>query len=154
MAGVCCFTGHRKIEERDLKKLKKDLISTLENLIENEGIEEFRTGGALGFDTLAADAVLFLKQTYPQIKLVIYVPCMDQNKYYSAEQNQKYLFHLNSADKILCISENYYKGCMLERNRALVNGADVCIAYKRKNEGGTAYTVSYAEQNAVKTIIL
>ena len=69
-------------------------------------------------------------------------------------ENEKYLFQLNSADKILCISQNYYSGCMLERNRALVNGADVCIAYKRRDEGGTAYTVSYAEKNSVKTIIL
>ena len=41
---------------------------------ENSGYLYFGAGGALGFDTLAAQTVLDLKKDYPQIKLILVLP--------------------------------------------------------------------------------
>lgn len=44
-------------------------------LSENMGITTFYAGGALGFDSLAAEAVIEQKKTNPWLQLVIVVPC-------------------------------------------------------------------------------
>jgi len=152
MGKICCFTGHREINDNEAelaKMLKQELV-----LLIDEGFDTFRAGGALGFDMLAADVVLSLKKHYPEIKLEIFVPCLTQNKYYTAEQNRRYLDQINAADRRVCFSKEYFRGCMQVRNRGLVDGADICIAYLRKTSGGTAYTVNYAKNNQVKVIEL
>ncbi len=153
MEKICCFTGHRDIPQQISDELFNELYKTLETLV-GEGYSIFRAGGAVGFDRLAADAVIALRQKMPHIKLHIYVPCLDQNKFFSKDENEYYMAQLKSADKIFCISKSYYKGCMLERNRAMVNGADACIAYVRRERGGSAYTVKYAKAENCRVINL
>lgn len=72
-----CFTGHRKIppEERDL--IVNKLEETIVKLIKL-GYLYFGTGGALGFDTLAAQTILKLKPLYPHINLILVLPCETQ----------------------------------------------------------------------------
>ena len=36
----------------------------------------------------------------------------------------------------------------------LVNGSDLCVAYCRKHEGGTAYTMDYARRQYVEVMNL
>ncbi|MBQ7799488.1 MAG: DUF1273 family protein [Oscillospiraceae bacterium] len=151
MEKICCFTGHRNISDSDRAAVTAALRTLLPDLIK-DGVTVFRTGGALGFDTLAAEEILRLKKNFPEVKLHIYVPCLDQNKYYSPEQKAVYLRHINAADKIMCISKSYYDGCMLDRNKEMVNGSALCIAYIRRQSGGTAFTVRYAEKNGVKVV--
>ena len=57
-------------------------------------------------------------------------------------------------DKVVYTSHDYFRGCMFKRNRHLVNGSSVCIAYLTQEKGGTAYTVNYARQNNVQVINL
>ena len=35
----------------------------------------------------------------------------------------------SQADKVVYTSHDYFRGCMFKRNRHLVNGSSVCIAY-------------------------
>ena len=53
----CSFTGHRRIPQDDFLNLQKRLQKIIKQLIK-QGITTFYCGGALGFDTLAAQAVL------------------------------------------------------------------------------------------------
>ena len=67
---TCCFTGHRKLPSiwgrwKLAAKLEKAIVEQI-----NNGIRFFGAGGALGFDTLAAQTVLKLKKKYPDIKPV------------------------------------------------------------------------------------
>lgn len=70
---TCCFTGHREIPSEDLAPLKKRLRKEIVSLIHN-GVLYFGTGGARGFDMLAAQTILKLKKRYPQIKLLWFFP--------------------------------------------------------------------------------
>ena len=61
----CCFTGHRPTALPDAGNERKPgmraLCLLLERAVEravSDGFTAFYTGGALGFDTLAAEAVL------------------------------------------------------------------------------------------------
>ncbi|MEG1268017.1 MAG: SLOG family protein, partial [Oscillospiraceae bacterium] len=80
---TCCFTGHRAIPKQQYDNtyaaLKVEIISLIET-----GYCYFGTGGALGFDTLAAKAVLEVRQVYPHIKLILVLPCLEQTRGWSA----------------------------------------------------------------------
>ena len=71
---TCCFTGHRDIPLLQLPIIKSKLKKTIIEYIE-KGYCYFGAGGALGFDTIAAQTVLNLKENYPQIKLILVLPC-------------------------------------------------------------------------------
>ena len=56
-----CFTGHRKLPFMQLHSIEKRLKDEIISLIE-QGYRYFGAGGALGFDTIAAQAVLEAKK--------------------------------------------------------------------------------------------
>lgn len=148
---TCCFTGHRIIYTDDLNTIKTDLYNTVESLIK-EGLIYFGVGGALGFDMYAAQAVIELKKIYESVRLVMVLPCRDYDKYWTRAQKDCYLKIRENCDKIIYTNDEYYQGCMQKRNRHLVEHSSVCVAYIRKNTGGTAYTVKYAEKCGLKVI--
>lgn len=145
---TACFTGHRDIPPEKVKPTMSRLKVAIVDLI-NQGYLYFGAGGALGFDTLAEKAVLELKQTYPQIKLILVLPCFSQAKNWSDTDKAVYEDIKAKADKVVYTSQEYTKGCMHKRNRHLVDNSSVCICYLTKNSGGTAYTVDYARKHGL-----
>lgn len=81
---TCCFTGHREIPKGMYPMLTAELERKLHGLIQR-GFQYFGAGGALGFDTLAAEAVLRLKEQYPDIRLILVLPCPDQTRFDSLQ---------------------------------------------------------------------
>ena len=146
-----CFTGHRKIPHSEHKKIANRLKTTLIQLI-SEGYCYFGCGGALGFDTLSAQAVLDLKDKYPQIKLILVLPCLAQTRGWNIDDVRMYEYIKGLADKVTYTSENYFNGCMQKRNRHLVDNSSVCICYLTENKGGTFYTVNYAKKQKLSII--
>lgn len=150
---TCCISGHRDITFLETISLKKELRKTLISLI-NDGIIYFGCGGAIGFDTIAAEEILCIKKKKPHIKLIMVYPCKDQTKYWTKKDKNKYLKIKEKSDKIVYVSENYDSSCMHKRNRHLVNSSSVCLCYLKKQEGGTFYTVNYAYRKGLKIINL
>jgi len=148
---TCCFTGHRNLSESDILDIQQQLYIIIESLIK-KGVIYYGCGGAIGFDTMAAETVLELKKIYPQVKLIMVLPCHDQDKYWSTKDKEKYVYINNQADKIVYTSKEYTSDCMLKRNRHLVDNSSYCICYLRNNTGGTAYTVSYAKSKKLNII--
>lgn len=146
-----CFTGHRKIPFKQQSIIKDKLKTVLEELIEH-GYCFFAAGGALGFDTLAAQTVLDLKQQYPQIKLIIILPCLFQTKSWNEKDKQMYEYIKGQADKVVYTSQEYTQGCMHKRNRHLIDNSSTCVCYLSKPTGGTAYTVEYARKKGLRII--
>ena len=146
---TCCFSGHRIIPSEYLPAISEMLCDTLIFYIE-QGYRFFGAGGAIGFDTLAAQTVLNLKERYPEIKLILVLPCKDQASRWSDKDKEEYERIKASADKIVYTSERYFNGCMQKRNRHLVEHSSLCICYLNKTTGGTAYTVDYAMKKDLK----
>lgn len=140
-----CFTGHRKIPPQRMDILARRLRTIIIDLIEN-GYQYFGAGGALGFDTLAAQTVLDLKANYPHIKLILVLPCLSQADSWSSHDKEIYEYIKAAADKVVYTSREYSKGCMHKRNRHLVDNSSACICYLTEKAGGTAYTVEYAKR--------
>ena len=148
-----CFTGHRSIEPQQILKLPDLLDEALDALIAR-GAVEFRTGGALGFDTLAALKVLEKKKQTPHIRLVLMLPCRDQTKGWSQRNVDIFGYILAQADRVHYVSDVYTPFCMHERNRALVEGSQVCVAFCSEESGGSAYTVAQAKKQGLEIVNL
>ena len=154
MNNSCFFTGHRVIPADKRNEIKKAVMLHCINLIDNCGVTDFIAGGALGFDTLAAQTVLKLKKEYPHIKLILVLPCLSQTKGWREEDIQIYETIKAAADKVVYTSQQYTRDCMHKRNRHLVDHSGVCICYLTESNGGTAYTVNYANKHGLKIINL
>ena len=148
-----CFTGHRNIAREHMIALPALLKAEIARQAE-AGAVHFRAGGAVGFDTLAALCVLEQKKYYPQIKLDLILPCRDQDAEWNESNRRAYRFVLESADSVAYVRDQYAEGCMLQRDRRLVEGSDVCVAFLTKNKGGTAYTAAYALKNGLEFVNL
>ncbi len=142
---TCCFTGHRDIPQGAYQLISNKTEETVESLIK-QGYLYFGAGGALGFDTIAAFIVLKLRERYPDIRLILVLPCYSQTKGWSDKDALIYENIKKQADKVVYISEEYTRGCMYKRNRHLVDNSSACIAYLTKSKGGTVYTAGYAKK--------
>ena len=147
----CCFTGHRPnaLPEagNEEKPGMRALCLLLERAVEravSDGFTVFYTGGALGFDTLAAEAVLRCQAGDPSISLYLALPGQDQAEGWSAFQLAQYNLILAGASDVWYAAERCSPGSMQRRNRYLVDHASRCVAYLRRMKGGTLYTVNYA----------
>ena len=147
---VACFSGHRNLPQ-DCTELQANLEKAIVELIEC-GVVFFGSGGAVGFDLLAATAVLKLKEDYPHIRLVMVLPCPpeQQSLKWNDEQKKRYYEILDQADKVRILSPQYTDKCMHDRNRHMVDNSAYLICYLREQRGGTFYTVNYAERQGLK----
>ena len=150
---ICCFTGHRTVPPTVVLALSHTLDAHLERLV-GEGFTEFRAGGARGFDTIAALRVLALKERHPECRLHLILPCCDQTKFWRAGERALFDEIRAKADQVDYITEVYDPTCMYARNRALVDGSELCIAYLTENRGGTLYTCTYALKKRVELLNL
>ncbi len=147
---ACAFSGHRIISNSDWFALEQKTEEIIKKLI-TRGFKTFITGGALGFDTMAAQCVLRQKKENA-IRLAVIQPCRDQSEGWSGADKDIYDRILSCADEVICLSEKYHSGCMQSRNRFMVDNSSVLVAYLTKMRGGTLYTVNYA-QNEDREII-
>lgn len=150
---TCCFTGHRQLPNEAIPALRVRLRRELERQI-GQGFRFFAAGGARGFDTLAAQAVLELRETHPHIRLILVLPCPDQTRGWNQADKEAYEAVRRAADKAVYVSDRYTSGCMLARNRRLVEGSGLCLCYLTQPRGGTRYTVEYCRRRGVPVINL
>ena len=151
-----CFTGHRTIAE-DKEKLSARLYALLERLVTEKKVTD--TGGAVGWDALAALTVLKLRESYPEVKLHLVLPCPfeEQSAKWKEAQKTEYLHILGLADSVEQVSDRYYNGCMKARNARLVElASDYCICYWNPNNfrSGTGQTVRMAQKKGIEVINL
>lgn len=148
---VCCFTGHRNLPEWEKNSMRQKLEAVTREFAA-AGIRTYCAGGAVGFDTLAEQVVLELKKEFPQIRLVLVLPCRQQAKYWPEWDKAVYQDILRRADELIYVSEEYTKGCMQKRNRRLVEMSTICVTNLSRPTGGTAYTAAYAAKRGLSII--
>ena len=159
---TCAFTGHRPqklpwgYREADPRciALKKTLAARIAELA-HAGYTDFLSGMAEGTDTWAALAVRALKKETPALKLRCILPCEGQADKWPASARELYFSILARADEVVYVARKYSSGCMLKRNRYLVDHAHCLLAvYNGEYRGGTAMTVRYAQKTGKRVIVL
>ncbi len=147
---TCCFTGHRELSD-NINIAIKNLYREIDNLIER-GVDTFLSGGALGYDQISALIIIAKRNAGANIKLILVLPCKDQDKYWSEKEKTQYQEVLNGADEIIYTSQEYTDDCMKIRNKKLVEMADVCLCALKRQRTGTAQTVRFAEEKGIEVI--
>lgn len=148
---TCCFTGHRKLPSDEVLKIRQRTREEIKKAYVF-GYRRFLCGGALGYDTMCAVEVLRLRQSCPDVKLILVYPCLGQDARWQEKDREIYRRIYDECDECYCMSEKYTQGCMHLRNRAMVNESSLVIAYLTNDSGGTAYTYNYAQKKGVKTV--
>ena len=105
---TCMFTGHRIISANDYELVVKRLQEKIMALI-GMGVTDCIAGGAMGFDTVAAEAVLNLKVYFPHIRLHLYIPCINHNSKWNMSDIERFNAVAARADEILYVTNDTYK---------------------------------------------
>lgn len=148
---VCAFTGHRphrlpwgcREEDPRCLALKQKLAQTVEQAVQM-GCGEFLCGMAQGCDTFFAEAVLARG-----LPLVAMLPCPEQADRWTQKDRIRYEGLLLRCSRIQVLENSYSEGCMLRRNRKMIDQAQVLITVYDGHGGGTASTVAYAKSKGV-----
>lgn len=159
---ACAFTGHRpkklpwRYDETDSRcvALKEKLTEQIARLAE-AGVTDFFSGMAEGTDVYCAQIVLDLRKKKPALNLHCVLPCEGQADSWSDSAQERYHTIVGQADFVDYVSRKYYDGCMLARNRRLVDQAGILLAvYNGEQRGGTAATVRYARKAGREIIMI
>ncbi len=155
---LCCsFTGHRPEKlpwgdnEGDPRclELKDKLARSLEAAY-GAGYRHFLCGMARGADFYFCEAVLALRERMPGVTLEAVIPCEEQAARWSERDRNRYYALVAACDHETMVQRRYDKGCMLRRNRYLVDHAARLIAVYNGLLGGTMYTISYAMKQGLE----
>ena len=158
---TCCFTGHRPAklpwgyDERDPRciALKRSLYREIESLYK-AGYRRFISGMALGCDLYFAEAVLELKECYPSVILEAAIPFLGQAERWSASNRARWQAIVGACDLESVVQETYDRGCMLRRDRYMVDSASTILAVFDESPGGTKYTLDYAAKKRLTIFLL
>lgn len=148
---TCCFTGHRRLPKNMIEHIAKHLDQEIDNLID-QGVTDFISGGALGFDQIAASLIVAKKEMGKTMRLLFALPCRNQDERWSDKQKKLYHNLLAKADEIIYVSEEYSEGCMKKRNEFMVNRSAYCICALLNERSGTGQTVRYARQKGLRVL--
>ncbi len=149
----CCFTGYRpskfpfsiyNAESTEYKKFENSLIEEILSLCHN-GCRTFYTGMAMGFDIIAAEIVLLVKNAYnTPLELVCVLPFKNQSENFYPFWKNKYDNIIKQCDSVVCIESEYKKGCYQQRNKFMVENSDYVLTWYDGKSGGTRNTIDYA----------
>jgi len=148
---TCCFTGHRRLPKEKIEHIIISLDREVENLI-SQGVTAFISGGALGFDQIAASLIVAKKEMGRKIHLVLALSYRNQDALWNVEQKWLYRNLLVEADEIIYVSEEYTDGCIKKRNRLMVDHSAYCICTELYPFSETDQTISYARQQGLEII--
>ena len=155
LATTCCFTGHRPdklpwgTDEGDPRclDLKRRLGEELERAYE--------AGMARGADLYFAQEVLALRARHPEVTLEGARPCESQADGWPEADRSRYQAILDQCDYETMVQHRYDRGCMMRRNRYMVDhSARIIAVYDGVPRGGTAQTLLYAMRRGLETHIL
>lgn len=148
---TCCFTGHRALPASKMQAILANLHREIDALIEG-GVRDFLSGGALGFDQIAASIILDKRQMCRDVRLILTLPCKDQDARWNEGQRVAYRALLRRADEVIYVSEAYDEGCMKRRNAYMVARSDFCLCALLRERSCAGQTVRLARQSGLKVI--
>lgn len=147
MGKTCFFSGHRSVTESFA--FEQRICEEIKNMYD-KGVRVFLSGGALGFDTICGEQVIYLRRSYMyDIQLKLYLPCWNYNERWSPAMRMRSEQLQREADETIFVTNaDYAPGCMKARNYAMVDDAAYGIVYwdSTRYRSGTGQTVRYAQK--------
>ena len=168
---TCAFTGHRpqKLEGGyDWKhpkniELAKAIRNQVLKLIEEENVNRFIFGGALGIDQMSFAICNRIKETkYPDLYLILAMPFENQaNKWFKQEDRDRLIKQKELANEVILVDELkdfrysvnnipdkiYHPAKMQKRNEYMFDNCNYLIAIWDGTNSGTGNCVKYARKS-------
>ena len=128
----------------------KERIADAVLLAYQEGYRHFLCGMAQGCDLYFCEAVLALREKYPDVTVEAAIPCPTQADAWPEAERQRYRRLVAACDMETMVSDTYSPACMQRRDRYMVDHAMLLIAAFDGTAGGTRYTVEYALRRGIE----
>lgn len=159
MVSACAFTGHRAeklpwgYDENDARciALKERLRDVLRSLYDG-GCRHFICGMATGCDLYFGEAVAALRAEKPDVILEAAIPFEGQADKWPDAQRKRYFRLAEECDTQTVLHHDYTPDCMMDRNRYMVDHADILVAAYSGEAGGTRSTMLYAMRQGKQII--
>lgn len=158
---TCCFTGPRPKNlplggdenSKEITELKEKLLSAVKDAY-LDGYRFFISGMADGFDIFAAEAVLELKKSFPEIGLVCAFPCPSSRENRCSFWKRRVENIAEQSKIIVYVEKSHTAGCEHLRNIYMADSSFRIIGWYDGFSGGTAHCWEYAEQSGIETVNL
>ncbi|NLB29630.1 MAG: DUF1273 domain-containing protein [Clostridiales bacterium] len=158
---TCCFSGYRpeklpwgeNEEDERCRELKRRLFHISESL-RDAGYRHFMCGMARGSDIYFCEAVLLLRDIYPDVTIEAALPCPEQADRWPRAWRERYFELVRQCDRETLISMRYTKDCMRRRNKFMVDNSALIITVFDGRPGGTMATRRYAISKGLEIIDL
>ncbi len=145
------FTGYRlakimrAVNKLSITEIADRCYDTVKMLYEN-GYNTFLSGGAEGFDMIAARAVIRLRnETEGAVRLIMVLPFIGQDERYSLDSKREYNELCSAADMVIALASKYENDSQfLRRNDYLLAHSACLVCCYDGSRGGTMYTVNRA----------
>lgn len=141
---TCCFIGHRSIDPGETEKIKTRIKYIIDPMLQ-KGVKFFGVGGNVGFDMLAAEYILYLRDVIrKKIKLILVLPYPNyfENREETDIRKEKQL--IQKADKVVYVSQLPSAGAEKLAADHLLAYSLYCVTYCHKSTGRTADAVKAA----------
>lgn len=137
---IVSFTGIRNIDDGMFEEIELAVLDEI-----GTGATELRFGGATGADTFALDAACDAS-----VRRVVYLPFRLRDQSSEARDVIE-----DCADEVIELGRRRgSRDAYMERNRALVDGADRVVGFWDGRRGGTSYTLDYAHRRGIPVSIV
>ena len=132
--------------------MKAALCGVIERAID-AGVVTFISGGAIGVDLWAAEAVIDARELGRELwgpgetlpRLIVAQPFPSQDCKWPYVSRMEYQEIMKQADKVIAVCDDPYAAWkMQKRNEWMVDHADMVLAVWDGSPGGTGNTVNYA----------
>ncbi|WP_336823405.1 DUF1273 domain-containing protein [Sporosarcina sp. USHLN248] len=133
--------------------IKKALENRLLPLIES-GLEWMIISGQPGVETWAAETVIELQESYPDLKYAVITPFLEQEKNWNETKKDAYQFIVSNADFTTALTKRPYEAPwqFIERDKFLLRNSDaLLIVYDEENEGSPKFMKKMAMKFADTT---
>lgn len=157
----CCFTGHRESKlpwrgyEQDprCRRLRMRIRDAVE-AVYADGVRHYICGMANGCDLYFLEEVLRFRLDHPDVTVEAAVPYAGQADHWRQELRTQYEQMLSQCDYETLVQQVYTGGCMMRRNRYMVDHSRILIAAYNGEPGGTMNTMLYALRRGLSVIEL
>jgi uncharacterized phage-like protein YoqJ len=114
-----------------------------------EGLEWVIISGQLGVELWAAEVVFEIQVEYPNLKLAIFTPFLEQEESWKEDNREYYEFILSQADHIDSITKRKYESPeqFKLKNQFFIEKSDALLAvYDEEKPGSPKYIVEAAKK--------
>jgi uncharacterized phage-like protein YoqJ len=147
MVKVLAITGYKSFElgifqkdHKGITYIKKAIRKQLIPIIE-EGLEWVLISGQLGTELWAAEEVFKLQLDYPELRLAILTPHLDQEVKWNDTNKELYEMVLAQADFVDSITKRPYEnpGQLKVKNQYIVQKSDALLAFYDDEKKGSPF---------------